>query len=75
MITQVLGERYSVQQELASKAGRRTLLARDLQTQELVIVKLLSFGADFEWEHLKLFEREAETLKTISHRAIPSYRN
>ncbi|RUR86092.1 serine/threonine protein kinase [Chlorogloeopsis fritschii PCC 9212] len=70
---EVLSERYEVQQELGKKAGRRTLLARDLQTQELVVVKVLSFGDEFEWNDLKLFEREAETLKALSHPAIPSY--
>jgi serine/threonine protein kinase len=72
---QVLEARYEVQQQLGKNAGRRTLLARDLKTNELVVVKLLSFGSDFEWEHLKLFEREAETLKAISHPAIPRYLN
>ncbi|MFN6518006.1 MAG: serine/threonine protein kinase [Nostoc sp. CreGUA01] len=70
---EILLERYEVQQELGKKAGRRTLLARDLQTQELVVVKILSFGNEFEWNDLKLFEREAETLKALSHPAIPRY--
>ncbi|BAY21298.1 serine/threonine kinase [Calothrix sp. NIES-2100] len=65
--------RYEIQQQLGKKAGRRTLLVRDLLTQELVIVKLLTFGGDFEWDDLKLFEREAETLKSLSHPAIPRY--
>jgi hypothetical protein len=43
---QVLGVRYQVQHQLGKNAGRRTLLARDLKTQELVVVKLLSFGTD-----------------------------
>src|SRR5579883_75748 len=73
MNSQVLGERYEVQQQLGKKAGRRTLLARDLLTGELVVVKLLSFSSDFEWDDLKLFEREAETLKSLSHPAIPGY--
>jgi serine/threonine protein kinase len=82
MIGQILGEssnsdrsisRYEVEQQLAKKAGRRSLLARDLLTQELVIVKLLSFGSDFEWDDLKLFEREAETLKALKHPFIPRY--
>ncbi|MCY7322856.1 MAG: serine/threonine protein kinase, partial [Phormidesmis sp. CAN_BIN36] len=55
------------------KAGRQTLLARDLQTQELVVVKLLTFNHEFEWDDLKLFEREAETLKSLNHPAIPRY--
>ncbi|MBE9007899.1 serine/threonine protein kinase [Fortiea sp. LEGE XX443] len=74
MITeQILGERYEIQQQLGKKAGRRTFVARDLVTQQLVIIKLLSFNSDFEWDDLKLFEREAETLKSLSHPAIPRY--
>jgi len=76
MITeQILGERYEIQQQLGKKAGRRTFVARDLKTQQLVIIKLLSFSSDFEWDDLKLFEREAETLKSLSHPAIPRYLN
>jgi serine/threonine protein kinase len=77
MVTQELGDRFSsryqVQQQLGKRAGRKTLLAYDLETQELVVIKLLSFGNDFEWDDLKLFEREAETLKALSHPAIPRY--
>lgn len=69
----LLASRYEVQQQLAKKAGRRTLLARDRSSGELAIVKLLSFASDFEWDALKLFEREAESLKTLSHPAIPRY--
>ncbi|MEH2048427.1 serine/threonine protein kinase [Nostoc sp.] len=84
MIGEILGDvrgqdagrlRYEVQQLLGKKAGRRTLLARDLQTQELVVIKLLSFSSDFEWDSLKLFEREAETLKNLAHPSIPGYLN
>ncbi|NJO52706.1 MAG: serine/threonine protein kinase [Leptolyngbyaceae cyanobacterium RM2_2_4] len=70
---EVLCDRYQIQRQLGKNAGRRTLLARDLQTQELVVVKLLSFDNDFEWDDLKLFQREAETLKALSHPAIPQY--
>jgi len=74
---QILGDsfasRYEIQQQLGKKAGRRSLLARDLQTEELVVIKLLSFNSDLEWDDLKLFEREAETLKSLSHPCIPRY--
>lgn len=70
---QILQQRYEIQQQLGKKAGRRTLLARNLETQQLVIIKLLTFSSDFAWEDLKLFEREAETLKAIDHPAIPRY--
>jgi serine/threonine protein kinase len=51
----------------------RVSIAKDQTTGELVVVKLLSFSSDFEWDDLKLFEREAETLKSLSHPAIPRY--
>jgi len=70
---ELLHDRYQVEQSLGKKAGRQTLLARDLHTQELVVVKLLTFNHEFEWDDLKLFEREAETLKSLSHPAIPQY--
>lgn len=73
MVEQVLKERYAIQKQLGRNAGRRTLLARDLQTQELVALKLLAFTADFQWDDFKLFEREAETLQSLSHPAIPRY--
>lgn len=70
---EVLGERYQIQQQLGKKAGRRTLLAQDILTGELVVVKLVAFDSEFEWDDLKLFEREAKTLKSLSHPAIPRY--
>ena len=69
----ILASRYEVGQQLAKKPGRRTILARDRSSGELVVVKILSFGGDFEWDALKLFEREAQTLKSLSHPAIPRY--
>ncbi len=73
MTAKVLAERYEVQRQLGKQTGHQTLLARDIQTQELVVIKQLLLGSDFEWQDLKLFEREAETLKALSHPAIPRY--
>ncbi|WP_016950694.1 serine/threonine-protein kinase [Anabaena sp. PCC 7108] len=73
MNREILANRYEVQQQLGKKSGRRTLLARDLVTGDLVIVKLLAFSSDFEWDTLKLFEREAQTLKSLSHPSISRY--
>ncbi|BAU65382.1 serine/threonine kinase [Stanieria sp. NIES-3757] len=66
-------DRYLIQKQLGKRGGRETLLAKDIQTEELVIIKLLQFGLDFQWEQLKLFEREAQTLQNINHSAIPKY--
>ncbi len=73
MNKEILANRYEVQQQLGKKAGRRTFLATDLVTGKSVIVKLLAFSNDFEWDDLKLFEREAQTLKSLSHPQIPLY--
>jgi serine/threonine protein kinase len=67
------GDRYEIQQPLGKKAGRQTWLAWDRHTQERVVIKLLSFSHDFEWDDLKLFEREAATLQGLDHPAIPRY--
>ncbi|NDJ15882.1 serine/threonine protein kinase [Myxacorys almedinensis] len=69
----LLANRYKLERQLGKKAGRQTFLARDSQTQNLVVIKLLSFGNEFEWDDLKLFEREAATLQELSHPAIPQY--
>lgn len=73
MIGHVLANRYEIRQQLGKKAGRQTLLAWDRQAESLVVMKLLSFSQEFVWDDLKLFEREAETLRTLSHPAIPQY--
>ncbi len=65
--------RYAIERQLRKHAGRQTLLARDLATQELVVIKLLTFGNDFEWQDWKLFTREAHILQELSHPAIPRY--
>jgi hypothetical protein len=57
----ILANCYQIREELSKKAGRRTFLAQDLRSKAVVIVKILRFDADFEWDDHKLFEREAST--------------
>jgi serine/threonine protein kinase len=73
LMDRVLGDRYQIKSLLGRQTGRRTFLARDLQTEASVVLKLLLFGPDFTWDDLKLFEREAEVLKSIDLPAIPKY--
>lgn len=74
---QIIHERYQLQQKLGHNAGRQTWLADDLQTSptQSVIVKLLAFGGEVQWDDLKLFEREAQILKQLNHPRIPKYRD
>jgi serine/threonine protein kinase len=69
----ILVDRYQIREQLSKKAGRRTFLAQDLQSEDLVIIKILRFDPDFQWDELKLFEREAATLQYLDHPAIPKY--
>ncbi len=66
-------ERYRIQSLLGRQNGRRTFLALDLHTKHLVVLKLLLFNPDFTWDDLKLFEREAQVLKSLDLPAIPKY--
>ena len=71
----ILNNRYQLKQKIGQNAGRQTWLAEDCQTEpkEQVIVKLLAFGGDVQWDNLKLFEREAQVLKQLNHPRIPKY--
>jgi serine/threonine protein kinase len=75
MVGRILGDRYQIQQQLSKGDGRGTLLALDLLTQDQCVIKLLLCRKPFETEDLKLFQREAETLRSLNHPAIPQYRD
>ena len=72
---QILGDRYEVQHQLGKKSGRWTLKARDLQTEDLVILKVLFLDDELKATDLKLFKREVDTLKLLDHEATPHYRS
>ncbi|MEO0648817.1 MAG: protein kinase, partial [Cyanobacteria bacterium J06650_10] len=73
LIGQQIGSQYVIKSLLGKQRGRRTFLAKNQHTGQLVVVKLMLFGPDFTWQDLKLFEREAETLKALDHSTIPKY--
>ncbi|WP_009632944.1 serine/threonine protein kinase [Synechocystis sp. PCC 7509] len=74
-VHQVLRDRYQLQKLLSHNSLRQTWLAVDLDTQEQVVVKLLTFGTTMDWTNVKLFEREAEILKQLNYPQIPQYRD
>jgi serine/threonine protein kinase len=69
----LLENRYQLQQLLAKTRDHRTYLAVDQFNQKQVVVKCLTFGDEFDWTDLKLFEREADLLRNLVHPAIPKY--
>jgi len=74
---QVLQGRYQLQRQLGQNPGRQTWLAQDVEASPaaLVIVKLLAFNPQMQWDEFKLFEREAQVLKQLNHPRIPGYRD
>jgi hypothetical protein len=64
---QILQGRYQLQQQLGQNPGRQTWLAQDVEVSpaESVIVKLLAFNPQMQWDEFKLFEREAQVLKQL----------
>ena len=82
---EIIKGRYLLQTKLGRNAGRQTWLAKDLfgksdetatdSSSDLVVVKLLAFGGDVQWEDLKLFEREAQILQQLNHNRLPKYRD
>jgi serine/threonine protein kinase len=73
MAGQILGDRYQIERELGQQEGRWTLLAQDLHARERVVIKLLCVDGEVDPKDLKLFEREAEILKSLAHPHIPKY--
>ena len=73
LIGQILSDSYCIHSLLGRTQGRRTYRATHVNTNQSVVIKLVLFDPDFVWENLKLFEREAETLKSLDHKAIPKY--
>jgi serine/threonine protein kinase len=72
----ILQQNYQLKQQLGRTAvGHQTWLAIDLKSSERVILKLLAFSPQMQWEELKLFEREAQVLESLNHPRIPRYRD
>ncbi|MBT9312687.1 serine/threonine protein kinase [Leptothoe kymatousa] len=69
----ILNERYQLQKRLCQKGARHTFIAKDLHTDQRVVVKVLLFGPGFQWQDHKLFERGAAALQTLSFPGIPQY--
>lgn len=68
-----LPDRYQLLQQLDEREGRDTWLALARLTQEQVVIKRLFQQNSFSIKEIELFQREAGTLKTLSHPCIPRY--
>ncbi|MBE9182846.1 serine/threonine protein kinase [Oculatella sp. LEGE 06141] len=74
---QILHDRYQFQQQLGHNGDRQVWLSTDLKAQppQSVVVKLLPFYAQMQWDEFKLFERETVVLKSLNHPRVPRYQD
>ncbi|WP_204105880.1 MULTISPECIES: serine/threonine-protein kinase [Spirulina sp. CCY15215] len=73
MSNSIINGRYELKKRLSNKGSRKTFLALDTETKKPVVVKILLFDRDFQWQDHKLFERGANALQSLSHPHIPRY--
>ncbi len=66
-------DRYELLQPLGQGGQATTYLASDTHSREKVAIKELRLDRAADWKSIELFEREASALRSLSHRAIPSY--
>lgn len=68
-----LNHTYDPIKPLTQHHGKQTWLAQNKLSRKKVVIKLLYFDTTFDWQKLKLFEREAQILQTLHYPTIPKY--
>ncbi|MEM9264144.1 MAG: serine/threonine-protein kinase [Cyanobacteria bacterium P01_F01_bin.13] len=68
-----LHNRYSIQQTLGARLGRRTLLGYDHSRHRQVVIKYLCFEDPLQDADIKRFHQEIAMFKKLDHPAIPAY--
>ena len=66
-----LDHKYEPLEALSQQPGKETWLAKNRLSGKTVVIKILLFNAEFDWQSHKLFEREAKVLQNLNHPAIP----
>ena len=72
-VDEIVRSRYRITEILGEGGLGITYAAEDLETENLVALKALSFRQVNEWKVLELFEREAKILAQLDHPAIAKY--
>jgi serine/threonine protein kinase len=66
-------ERYELGAPLGRGGQGHTYRAKDRESGETVAVKVITLRGAESWKPFDLFERECQTLRTLSHPGIPRY--
>ncbi len=69
----IIQDRYRLVQVLGRGGSGITYRAEDTWAKQWVAVKVVSLRQMQDWKVLDLLEREAQTLKSLDHPAIPKY--
>lgn len=72
-ILEVIRGRYEVLQKIGQGSQGQAFVGRDRQSNEAVLIKEMRMTQVQEWKAVELFEREARTLESLSHEAIPRF--
>ncbi|NER51421.1 MAG: serine/threonine protein kinase, partial [Symploca sp. SIO1A3] len=70
---EIIAQRYRILEILGEGGIGITYAAKDLQTDELVALKVLSLRQLDNFKVLELFEREVQILAQLNHPGIPRY--
>lgn len=69
----IIAEKYRIIRLLGEGGVGKTYEAENVTTSEKVAIKTVSLRQTKDWKVLELFEREAKTLASLNHPAIPKY--
>ena len=69
----VIAEKYQIIRLLGEGGTGKTYEAEDIDRQEKVAIKVISFHQVKDWQAIDLLEREAKALASLEHSAIPKY--
>ena len=70
---EIIAQQYRILKTLGRGGVGITYEAIDLESSQLVVLKVLSLRGMKDWKALELFEREASILSRLNHPAIPRY--
>jgi eukaryotic-like serine/threonine-protein kinase len=70
---EIINSRYQILGELGQGGIGTTYNATDVQNNQLVAAKIISFRQIKDWKTVDLFEREVRVLKQLNHPSIPKY--
>jgi eukaryotic-like serine/threonine-protein kinase len=69
----IINNKYQIISLLGEGGMAKTYSAFDLNNDQKVAIKVVSFTEAKDWKILELFEREAKILATLNHPFIPDY--